>query len=144
MDFSSGDSGESNRSPLKPCEEAVSGECPMAKCDKCDKDATVHMTEIDHKTKEIKQIHLCDDHAIERLGMRPAPVARLFVERHFSQLERWSSLVGLIALGYMTSFIVRAKFAVVDAIGFVIALSALLIMAGFRVYLGWLSSRTHA
>jgi hypothetical protein len=116
----------------------------MVKCGKCDKEATVHITEIDHETKEIEQIHLCDDHAVERLGMRPSPIARLFVERHFSQLERWSSLVGVIALGYMTSFIIRATFAVVDAIGFVIALSALLVMAGFRVYLGWLSSRIHA
>jgi hypothetical protein len=124
--------------------EAASGERPMVECNKCGKDATIHMTEIDHKTKEIRQIHLCDDHAIERLGMRKLPVSQRFAYRHFSQLERGSSFLGAIAMGYMASFIVRATIGVFDAIGFMIALGILLLMASYRVYLEWLSSRTHA
>lgn len=117
------------------------------KCDKCDKDATVHMTEVDHKSRLIRQIHLCDEHAIEHLGLCPAPVgpaAHRFAYRHFSQLERQSSVAGAIALGYMISFIVRASFGPVDAIGFMVALCALVLIATFRVYLERLSQRSQA
>jgi hypothetical protein len=122
----------------------------MLKCDQCDKNSTIHMTEIDPETKKLSQIHLCDEHAIERLAMRqvPAssssdpstrrPLAGNFVRRHFCHLERWSSLIGAIALGYMTSFIIRMEFAVFDAIGFVIAIAALIFMAAFRAYLEWI------
>jgi hypothetical protein len=126
----------------------------MTKCDKCEKEATIHMTEVEHKTKQIKEIHLCDEHAIERLEACQSPgadsrrrsmrrsAAGLFVCRHFSRLERWSALLGAMAPGYMISFGIRAEFGGVDAIGWVIALGTLIFMASFRVYLDWLSGRT--
>ncbi|HUE14910.1 MAG TPA: hypothetical protein VMR25_12145 [Planctomycetaceae bacterium] len=42
------------------------GDRPMRKCSKCDKNATSHVTEVHQGTGEVKEFHLCDEHAQEQ------------------------------------------------------------------------------
>jgi hypothetical protein len=35
----------------------------MGKCDKCDKESTTHVTEVNRDTGEVKQFELCDEHS---------------------------------------------------------------------------------
>jgi hypothetical protein len=38
----------------------------MPKCDLCDQDAAVHVTEVHQDTGEVNEFHLCDEHASDR------------------------------------------------------------------------------
>jgi len=44
----------------------------MSKCSKCDKNATSHVTEVHQDTGEVKEFHLCDEHAQE-YGFKSVP-----------------------------------------------------------------------
>jgi hypothetical protein len=44
----------------------------MLKCAKCDKDATTHVTEVHQDTGEVKEFHLCYEHAAEQ-GFKSFP-----------------------------------------------------------------------